>query len=111
MQFVAYKAVPKAMNLDKVKQANSLDKTLQKAIGYLCNGIWYKLKHLEDADIDLLESQNIRNFQDELAVYSDNFLLRDGLLVLPKTLRGCAVAIARKGHKGVSSIKPLLHVR
>lgn len=91
------------MDLDEVKRATGLDKTLKKVIEYMCTGKWYNLKHLEDADVDLLELQIIRNVQDELAVYSDTVLLRDGRLVLPKSLRYRAVAIAHEGHQEIRS--------
>lgn len=71
-------------------------------------GKWYKLEHLEDADVDILELQTIRNVQNELAVYSDNVLLRNGRLVLPKTLHDRAVATAHEGHQGISRTKSLL---
>lgn len=61
VRFVANEAIPKAIDLDEVKRANSLDKTSQKAIEYVRTGKWYKLKHLEDVDVDLLELQTIRN--------------------------------------------------
>lgn len=91
------------MDLDEVKRATVLDKTLKKVIEYMCTGKWYNLKHLEDADVDLLELQIIRNDQDELAVYSDTVLLRDGRLVLPKSLRYRAVAIAHESHPEIRS--------
>lgn len=41
-------------------------------------------------------------------MYSDNVLLRDGRLVLPKSLRDRAVTIAHEGHQGISRTKALL---
>lgn len=41
-------------------------------------------------------------------MYSDNVLLRNGRLVLPKSLRDRAVTIAHEGHQGISRTKALL---
>ncbi|XP_061193203.1 uncharacterized protein K02A2.6-like [Saccostrea echinata] len=108
VKFIAEKAVPKAMTLDEVKRATNEEKTMQKAIDYVRTGKWYELKRLEDKDVDLLELQALRNVQDGLAVYSDNVLLREGRLVLPKSLCERAVTIAHEGHQGISCTKALL---
>lgn len=55
MRFVAEKSVPKAMTLDEVKLATSLDKTMQKAIDFSRTGNWHEMKRLEDESVNLLE--------------------------------------------------------
>lgn len=63
---------------------------MQKTFEFVRTGNWYELKRLNDTNVDMLELQSIRNVQDELAVYSDYVLLKDGRLILSKSLRECA---------------------
>ena len=96
------------MSLDEVKLATSLDKTMLKTIELVRTGKWEEIKTLNDSEIDILELQSLRSVRDELVVYSDNVLLRNGCIVLPKALRGHAVKIAHEGHQGISRTKAFL---
>jgi hypothetical protein len=58
------------------------------AIQFTRTGRWYLMKNLiPDDEINLEELTAIRSIRDELTVHSDNILLRDSRIVLPKSLR------------------------
>ena len=96
VNFVADEAVMKAMDIDEVKSETCKDSTLQKAISYVRSGSWYEMKTLNDDSIDIEELTSLRSIRDELTIHSDNILLRDQRIVLPKSLRDRAVQIAHE---------------
>ena len=51
---------------------------------------------------------SLRSIRDELTVHSDNILLLDKRIVLPKTLRDRAVQIAHEGRQGIARTKSFL---
>ena len=108
VNFVADEAVMKAMDIDEVKSETCKDSTLQKAISYVRSGSWYEMKTLNDDSIDIEELTSLRSIRDELTIHSDNILLRDQRIVLPKSLRDRAVQIAHEGHQGITKTKSFL---
>lgn len=109
INFVADHTTPKAVCLEEVKLATSEDSVLQKVIGYIRTGTWYKLK----ADIyGCAESQDLRGYytvRDELSVHDEgNLILRGTRLVIPKSLQSRIVDIAHEGHQGVVKTKALM---
>ena len=81
---------------------------MQKAISFVRSGSWYEMKSLNDENIDMEELTSLRSVKDELTVHSDNILLRDKRIVLPKTLCDRAVQIAHEGHQGITKTKSFL---
>ena len=69
---------------------------------------WYKLHTDNIEDVDLNDLTAMKSIRDELTVHSDNILLRNNRIVLPKTLSQRAVNIALKGHQGVAKTKAFL---
>lgn len=108
VNFLTDEAIMKAMDIDEVKRETSEDKTMQKAISFVRSGSWYAMKTLNDENIDMEELTSLRSVKDELTVHSDNILLRDKRIVLPKTLRDRAVQIAHEGHQGITRTKSFL---
>ena len=108
VNFITNQALPKAMTLSEVKSASITDKTLQKAIELTRSGKWYKLKEMQDPDIDIQELQVYRSIQDELVVHDENILLRDNRIVMPTSLRGRAVGLAHEGHQGLTKTKAFI---
>ena len=66
------------------------------------------MKTLNDENVDMEELTSLRSIRDELTVHSDNVLLRDKRIVLPKSLRDRAVQIAHEGHQGITRTKSFL---
>lgn len=91
-----------------MKLAASSDKTISKAKDLVRTGKWQEVKSLNDSEVDILELQSLRNVRDELVVYSDNVLLRNGCIVLPKLPRARAINIVHEGHQGISRTKTFL---
>ncbi|XP_048767688.2 uncharacterized protein K02A2.6-like [Ostrea edulis] len=63
------------------------------------------MKTDDSEDIDLSELTAIKAVRDELTVHSDNILLRNHRIVLPKSLRQRSIDIAHEGHQGVAKTK------
>ena len=84
---MADEAVMKALDIDEVKTETCKDSTLQKAISYVRSGSWYEMKTLNDDSIGIEELTSLHSIRDELTIHSDNILLRDQRIVLPKSLR------------------------
>ena len=105
VNFVADEAILKAKDIDEVNSETCKDSTLQKAISYVRSGPWYEMKTLNDDIIDIEELTSLRSIRDELTIHSDNILLRDQRIVLPKSLRDRAVQIAHEGHQGITKTK------
>ena len=101
----------KAMDIDEVKTETCKDSTLQKAISYVRSGSWYEMKTLNDDSICIEELTSLRSIRDELTIHSDNILLRDQRIVLPKSLRDRAVQIAHEGHQGITKTITIHHER
>ncbi|XP_062571293.1 uncharacterized protein K02A2.6-like [Saccostrea cucullata] len=108
VNFIALESLPRAIELDDVKQATLNDITLQKAIEFTRNGDWYKMKTLKQDEADFEELTAISSVRDELTVHSDNILLRDTRIILPKALRDRAIDIAHEGHQGMARTKDFL---
>lgn len=108
VNFIKDEAVMKAMNMDEVKMETSKDHTLQKAISYVRSGAWHHMKTLNDSNIDMEELSAMRSIKDELTIHSDNVLLRDKRIVLPRSLRDRAIHIAHEGHQGITRTKSFL---
>lgn len=108
VNFISTEAAPKAITIDKIKFAANNDATMQTAINMTRNGEWFKIKSLTSNDIDIEELKALKSIRDELTVHSDNILLKDDKIVLPRELRKQAVDIAHEGHQGMSRTKSYL---
>ena len=87
--------------MDEVRNATVNCPTLQTAIHFARNGEWHKMKHCEfkNDNIDIEDLTPLRAVRDELTVHSDNILLRDHRIILPKVLRDRAIYVAHEGHQ------------
>jgi transposase InsO family protein len=111
VNFLCTEAVPKAMTLTEIQTSTSEDVTLQCLIDIIRNQSWNKIDtQSEDLDgADLAELKRFKQVKDELTVNSEsNVILRNGLIVVPASLRHKAVAIAHEGHQGLVKTKKLL---
>ncbi|XP_062599630.1 uncharacterized protein K02A2.6-like, partial [Saccostrea cucullata] len=102
-----------AIELDDAKRATLNDITLQKAIEFTRNGDWYKMKSLKQDEANLEELTAISSVRDELTIHSDNILLRDTRIILPKALRirDRAIDMAHEGHQGMARTKAFLRAK
>ena len=66
------------------------------------------MKTLNDDRTDIEDLTSLRGIRDELTIHSDNVLLCDQRIVLPKSLRDRAVQIAHEGHQGITKTKSFL---
>ena len=123
--------------MDTLRDETQKCATLQRAIFYTRCGKWYKLHTDNIEDVDLYDLTAMKFVRDELTVHSDNILLRNDRIVLPKTLhtrdksivialyiKFCdesdrdqtiprhiwqrAVNIAHEGHQGATKTKAIL---
>lgn len=109
VNFVTLESLPNAIGLDEVREASLNDQTIQTAILYTRTGRWYQMKDLlPESGVNLEELTAIRSVSDELAVHSDNVLLRNNRIVLPQTLRKRAVQASHEGHQGMAKTKAYL---
>ena len=98
VNFLTLESLPRAIELDEVREASMTDKTIQMVSQFTRTGRWYLMKNLvPDSEISLEELTAIRSIRDELTVHSDNILLRDQRIVLPRSLRSRAVQVAHEG--------------
>lgn len=108
VNFIAFNSTPRSMTLDDIKEATSKDKTLTTVMNFVRTSQWYKVKFVEDSDIDLKELKAFYTIRDELTCHNDNILLRNNLIVIPRTLRQQAVDIAHEGHQGITRTKAFI---
>lgn len=108
ISFIANTSTPKSMTLEELKDATSKDKTLQQVISFVQTSSWYKMKNLNDPDIDMQELKLFHNIKDELSCYSGNILLRNNLIVIPSSLHNQVIDIAHEGHQGINRTKAFI---
>ena len=110
VNFITTESLPRAIELDEVRNSTVNCPTLQTAIHFARTREWYKMKHFEfkNDNIDTEDLTALRAVRDELTVHSDNILLRDHRIILPKVLRDRAMYVALEGHQGMAKTKSFL---
>ena len=111
VNFLSAAAVPKAMTLEEIKKATSEDITLQHLADIIRQQSWNSIdtRPQDFEGADLMELKRFRNVKRDLTVNNQsNVILRNGLIVVPTSLRHKAVSIAHQGHQGLVKTKKLL---
>ena len=105
VNFIATMATPKALTPQEVQIATKNDPTLQAVIELTRSGAWHKIESYENIDgINYPELLTFKSVQSELTV-TDNIVLRDHRIVMPKSMQQRAVDQAHEGHQGMSKTK------
>ena len=113
VHFVATMATPIALTIQDVQIATKDDPTLQVVIDLVRTGQWHNIEAYEmSRDVNYSELLTYRTVQAELAVAgSDDIVLRDHRIVIPKSLQQRAVDLAHEGHQGISKTKGLMRTK
>ncbi len=97
INFIAERAVPKAMTLEEIAKATEDDAVLQQVLHCLSLNHWPNDPGL----------QKFSRVRDELST-SQGLLLRGTRIVMPKSLRPRTLSLAHENHQGIVRTKQLL---
>jgi hypothetical protein len=97
INFIAERAVPKAMTLEEIAKATEDDAVLQQVLHCLSLNHWPNDPAL----------QKFSKVRDELST-SQGLLLRGTRIVMPKSLRPRTLSLAHENHQGIVRTKQLL---
>ena len=97
INYIANKAVPKAMTLDEIETASQTDSCLKKVRDCLTRNKWSKQGSMKQYYL-------VKN---ELSV-KNSIILKGTKLVIPKCLQPRILKLAHESHQGVVKTKQLL---
>lgn len=100
VNMVVTSALPEALKLEEVIKESGEDTEMQSIAKFL--------KH-DGKQSEIPEE--FRNVKDELSCTTDGIILRNTLIVVPKSLRSKVVQLAHSGHQGVVKTKSLIRSR
>ena len=110
VNFLSNHALPNAMTLVEIQKATLADNTLQKLAQIIEDDSWHTIQNLSpDIEIDKEELQLFAKIRSELTVSQNrHIILRGSRIIIPKSLRSRAIAIAVESHFGLVKTKQLL---
>lgn len=100
VNMVVASALPEALKLDEVIKESGEDIEMRSIA-----------KFLRDEGKQCEIPDEFKNVKDELSCTADGIILRNTLIVIPKSLRAKVVQLAHSGHQGVVKTKALIRSR
>jgi len=112
VRFLVNHSPPLALTLEQVQEETTADITLGAVRKAIQSGKWYEALKVPEVDINDLKV--LEKCAHELSVIEDPqssekfVILKDNLLVIPKSLQKSVVCLAHEGHQGITKTKQLL---